>query len=48
MTPSTLALTVLPLALIPTTGVPLAVALHVTSLGRLRRAAVSRPAEVTA
>jgi hypothetical protein len=48
VTPSTLALTTLPLALIPTTAVPLAVALHVTSLGRLRRAALSHPAEVTA
>jgi hypothetical protein len=35
--PSTLALTELPLALIPTTGVSLALALHVTSLRLLRR-----------
>jgi hypothetical protein len=34
--PSTLAVTLLPLALIPTTAVPLAVALHVVSLRRLR------------
>ena len=37
VSPSTLALTELPLALIPTAGVPLALALHVTSLRRLRR-----------
>ncbi|MEN3358476.1 MAG: hypothetical protein V7637_2458 [Mycobacteriales bacterium] len=36
VTPTTAALTTLPLALIPTTAVPLAVALHVTSLRRLR------------
>jgi hypothetical protein len=36
VTPSTLALTELPLALIPTTGVALALALHVTSLRLLR------------
>jgi hypothetical protein len=48
VTPSTLALTVLPLALIPTTAVPLAAALHVTSLARLRRTAVSQPVMVTA
>lgn len=36
VTPSTEALTLLPLALIPTTAVPLAVALHVVSLQRLR------------
>jgi hypothetical protein len=39
-TPSTADVAVLPLALIPTTAVPLAVALHVTSLIRLRTAAV--------
>jgi hypothetical protein len=36
--PSTEALTMLPLALIPTTAVPLAVALHLVSLRRLRTA----------
>jgi hypothetical protein len=35
--PSTMAATVLPLVLIPTTVVPLALALHVMSLRRLRR-----------
>jgi hypothetical protein len=39
VTPSTAPLFVLPLALIPTTAVPLAVALHIVSLGRLRTAA---------
>jgi len=34
--PSTLAVTLLPLVLIPAVGVPLAVALHVVSLLRLR------------
>lgn len=37
VSPSTLALTELPLALIPTTGVSLALALHLTSLRALRR-----------
>jgi hypothetical protein len=37
-TPSTAPLTLLPLALIPTTAVPLAVALHIVSLSRLRTA----------
>ena len=36
VTPSTEALTLLPLALIPTAAVPLAIALHVVSLRRLR------------
>jgi hypothetical protein len=36
VSPSTLAVTVLPLVLIPTTAVPLALALHVVSLRRLR------------
>jgi hypothetical protein len=36
VTPSTEAVALLPLALIPTTAVPLAVALHVVSLQRLR------------
>jgi hypothetical protein len=45
VTPSTLVLTELPLALVPTAAVPLAVALHVTCLARLR---LSRPATVTA
>jgi hypothetical protein len=48
--PSTLAVTLLPLVLIPTTAVPLAVALHVLSLRRLRsapsRVSVRRPATV--
>ena len=45
VTPSTLAVTLLPLALIPTTVVPLDLALHVVSLTRLRTAtrAVAAP-----
>jgi hypothetical protein len=43
VTPSTEALTLLPLALVPTTAVPLAIALHIVALGRLRTAA--RPEE---
>jgi hypothetical protein len=39
MTPSTEAVALLPLALIPTTAVPLAIALHLVSLRRLRAAA---------
>ena len=39
VTPSTAPLRLLPLALIPTTAVPLAVALHIVSLRRLRTAA---------
>jgi hypothetical protein len=39
VTPSTEPLTLLPLALVPTTAVPLAVALHIVSLRRLRTAA---------
>jgi hypothetical protein len=39
VTPSTAPLTLLPLALIPTGAVPLAVALHIVSLRRLRTAA---------
>jgi hypothetical protein len=41
VTPSSAAVTMLPLALIPTTAVPLAAALHVISLRRLRRSAGS-------
>jgi hypothetical protein len=46
VTPSTAALTMLPLVLIPTGAVPLAVALHVVSLRRLRATATAsiRPA----
>lgn len=44
VTPSTAALLVLPLALILTVAVPLAVALHVVSLRRLRAAALEDPA----
>jgi hypothetical protein len=48
--PSTLAVTLVPLVLIPTTAVPLAAALHVLSLRRLRSASsrvlVRRPATV--
>jgi hypothetical protein len=39
VTPSTEALALLPLALVPTTAVPLAIALHIVSLQRLRDAA---------
>jgi hypothetical protein len=39
VTPSTEAVALLPLALIPTTAVPLAIALHLVSLRRLRAAA---------
>jgi hypothetical protein len=46
-TPSTIEVTLLPLALIPTTAVPLAVALHIVSLRRLRRpVAVAEPVTV--
>lgn len=38
VTPSTAAVAMLPLVLIPTTAVPLALALHVVSLGKLRLA----------
>ena len=41
VTPSTEALQLLPLALIPTAPVPLALALHIVSLRRLRAAAKS-------
>ncbi len=41
VTPSTAPLFVLPLALVPTTAVPLAVALHIVSLRRLRAVARS-------
>ena len=41
VTPSTEPLTLLPLALVPTTAVPLAVALHIVSLRRLRAIARS-------
>jgi len=40
VSPSTADIGLLPLALIPTTAVPLAVALHLTSLARLRRPSV--------
>lgn len=40
VSPSTAGVALLPLALIPTTAVPLAVALHITSLIRLHRAPV--------
>jgi hypothetical protein len=43
VSPSTADVALLPLALIPTTAVPLAVALHVTSLIRLRTAFVRSP-----
>jgi hypothetical protein len=46
--PSTVAVTQLPLALIPTTAVPLAMALHVVSLVRLRTAAQDLTAPVPA
>ncbi|HEX2073095.1 MAG TPA: hypothetical protein VHF92_04860 [Geodermatophilus sp.] len=39
VTPTTVALTLLPLALVPTTAVPLAIALHVVALRRLLRPA---------
>lgn len=45
VTPSTAAIAMLPLVLIPTTAVPLAVALHVVSLRRLR---ATRPTPVAA
>jgi len=52
VTPSTEAITLLPLALILTTMVPLATALHLTSLARLRRTArarsIGRPVASTA
>jgi hypothetical protein len=41
VTPSTALLCLLPLALVPTTAVPLAVALHIVSLRRLRAVAKS-------
>ncbi len=41
VTPSTAPLRLLPLALIPTVPVPLAIALHIVSLRRLRTAAKS-------
>jgi hypothetical protein len=47
-TPSTELLRLLPAALIPTAAVPLAVALHIVTLGRLRRASVRRTAPDTA
>jgi hypothetical protein len=50
VTPSTEAISLLPLVLIPTTVVPLAAALHVLSLAKLRaahRAAVATPAPST-
>jgi hypothetical protein len=39
VTPSTEPLTLLPLALVPTVAVPLAITLHLVSLSRLRAAA---------
>jgi hypothetical protein len=47
-TPSTELLRLLPAALIPTAAVPLAVALHIVTLGRLRPASVRRTAPDTA
>jgi len=44
VTPSTEPLLLLPLALVPTTAVPLAVALHVVSLGRLLPRTAREPA----
>jgi hypothetical protein len=44
VSPSTIEVTLLPLALIPSTAVPLAMALHITSLVRLRRAPARMPA----
>ena len=41
VTPSTAAIGLLPLALIPTTAVPLAVALHIVSLSRLRATSIA-------
>jgi hypothetical protein len=46
VTPSTEAIGLLPLVLIPTAAVPLAVALHIVSLRRLRAAARPEPAAV--
>jgi hypothetical protein len=43
VTPSTEAIAMLPLVLIPTTAVPLAAALHVVSLRRLRAARTALP-----
>jgi hypothetical protein len=48
VTPSTADLAVLPLVLIPTTAVPLALALHITSLMRLRTGAPARSPHATA
>lgn len=45
VTPSTMAASVLPLALIPTVVVPLAIALHLTSLRRLTSRAIDSDAE---
>jgi hypothetical protein len=47
VSPSTVEVTLLPLALIPSTAVPLAMALHITSLVRLRRAPVLQVSPVT-
>lgn len=48
VTPSTVALTLLPLALIPSTAVPFAAALHVVSLAKLRTASrAANPAAPT-
>jgi hypothetical protein len=47
VTPSTAPLFVLPLALIPTVAVPLAIALHIVSLRRLRTAAKSEADHAT-
>jgi hypothetical protein len=46
-TPSTEALRLLPLALVPTAAVPLAIALHIVSLERLRAAAILSNASAT-
>jgi hypothetical protein len=47
VTPSTEPLTLLPLVLIPTTAVPLAIALHIVSLRRLRVATRPEPGQTS-
>ncbi len=46
VSPSTAEIALLPLVLIPTTAVPLAIALHITTLLRLRRVPVRLPSTV--
>jgi hypothetical protein len=46
VTPSTEPLALLPLALVPTLAVPLAIALHIVSLRRLHAAARTKGAEL--